>query len=92
MRPYEIVPQTIIPARAWESQLYLAYANRCGVEGEFDFAGMSCVAAPDGSVRARAGAAEDLILADVDTDFLKASRAENSYLADRRPRLYTSLV
>ncbi|MFE7118281.1 carbon-nitrogen hydrolase family protein [Streptomyces sp. NPDC057654] len=92
MRPYEIVPQTIIPARAWESQLYLAYANRCGAEGEFDFAGMSCVAAPDGTVRARAGAGEDLILADVDTDFLKASRAENSYLADRRPELYTSLV
>ncbi|MEV6669576.1 carbon-nitrogen hydrolase family protein [Streptomyces sp. NPDC051162] len=91
MRPYEIVPQTIVPARAWESQLYIAYANRCGTEGEFSFAGLSCLAAPDGTVRARAGAGEDLIIADVDPALLKASRAENTYLSDRRPELYGSL-
>ncbi|MFE0042037.1 carbon-nitrogen hydrolase family protein [Streptomyces albireticuli] len=92
MRPYEIVPQTIVPARAWESQLYLAYANRCGTEGDFSFAGLSCLAAPDGTVRARAGAGEDLIVADVDPALLKASRAENTYLDDRRPELYGSLI
>ncbi|MGW1074016.1 carbon-nitrogen hydrolase family protein [Streptomyces sp. NPDC002537] len=91
MRPYEIVPQTIVPARAWESQLYIAYANRCGTEGEFTFAGLSCLAAPDGTARARAGAGEDLIIADVDPALLKASRAENTYLSDRRPELYGSL-
>ncbi|MEU1376538.1 carbon-nitrogen hydrolase family protein [Streptomyces triculaminicus] len=92
MRPYEIVPQTIVPARAWESQLYIAYANRCGDEGDFTFAGLSCLAAPDGTVRARAGAGEDLIVADVDPGLLKASRAENTYLSDRRPELYGSLT
>ncbi|MFI0913110.1 carbon-nitrogen hydrolase family protein [Streptomyces abikoensis] len=92
MRPYEIVPQTIVPARAWESQLYIAYANRCGVEGDLTFAGLSCLAAPDGTVRARAGAGEDLIVADVDPELLRASRAENTYLGDRRPALYTSLT
>ncbi|MFD7236921.1 carbon-nitrogen hydrolase family protein [Streptomyces syringium] len=92
MRPYEIVPQTIVPARAWESQLYIAYANRCGIEGDFSFAGLSCLAAPDGTVRARAGADEDLIVADVDPALLKASRAENTYLSDRRPELYGRLT
>ncbi|MGK5730705.1 carbon-nitrogen hydrolase family protein [Streptomyces sp. URMC 124] len=92
MRPYEIVPQTIVPARAWESQLYIAYANRCGDEGDFTFAGLSCLAAPDGTVRARAGHGEDLVVADVDPALLKASRAENTYLNDRRPELYASLV
>ncbi|MEV4442629.1 carbon-nitrogen hydrolase family protein [Streptomyces sp. NPDC049577] len=92
MRPYEIVPQTIVPARAWESQLYIAYANRCGPEGDFTFAGLSCLAAPDGTVRARAGSGEDLVVADVDPDLLAASRAENTYLSDRRPELYTSLL
>ncbi len=92
MRPYEIVPQTIVPARAWESQLYIAYVNRCGDEGDFTFAGLSCLAAPDGTVRARAGAGEDLIVADVDPGLLAASRAENTYLGDRRPALYTSLT
>ncbi|MGP4003369.1 carbon-nitrogen hydrolase family protein [Streptomyces sp. 8N706] len=92
MRPYEIVAQTVLPSRAWESQLYIAYANRCGPEGEFDFAGLSCLAAPDGTVRARAGATGDLVVADADPDVLKASRAENTYLSDRRPELYTSLL
>ncbi|MER5782755.1 carbon-nitrogen hydrolase family protein [Streptomyces mobaraensis] len=92
MRPYEIVPQTIVPARAWESQLYIAYVNRCGTEGEFAFAGLSCLAAPDGTVRARAGADEDLLVAEADPALLHRSRAENTYLADRRPELYTRLV
>ncbi|MBH1936889.1 carbon-nitrogen hydrolase family protein [Streptomyces sp. AV19] len=92
MRPYEIVPQTIVPARAWESQLYIAYVNRCGSEGEFAFAGLSCLAAPDGTVRARAGAGEDLLVTEADPALLRRSRAENTYLADRRPELYTRLV
>ncbi|MFF4407138.1 carbon-nitrogen hydrolase family protein [Streptomyces sp. NPDC001262] len=90
-RPFEIVPQTIVPTRAWESQLYIAYVNRCGDEGEFPFAGLSCLAAPDGTVRARAGAGEDLLLADVDPDLLASSRAQNTYLSDRRPELYGAL-
>ena len=49
MRPYEIVPNSVLPVRAWESQLYIAYANRSGREGEWDFAGLSCLAAPDGT-------------------------------------------
>ncbi|MFP8964049.1 carbon-nitrogen hydrolase family protein [Streptomyces nanhaiensis] len=96
MRPYEIVARTLLPARAFENQLYIAYANRCGTEGEGEdaiaFTGLSCLAAPDGTVRARAGAGEDLITADVDTGRLRASRADNPYLRDRRPELYGSLV
>ncbi|MTE18149.1 carbon-nitrogen hydrolase [Streptomyces sp. TRM43335] len=96
MRPYEIVAETLLPARAFESQLYIAYANRCGTEGEggdaVTFTGLSCLAAPDGTVRARAGAGEDLVVADVDPARLGASRAGNPYLRDRRPELYASLV
>ncbi|HET6636327.1 MAG TPA: carbon-nitrogen hydrolase family protein [Streptomyces sp.] len=88
MRPYEIVPNSVLPVRAWESQLYIGYANRTGREGEWDFAGLSCLAAPDGTVRARAGAGEDLVIADADPALLAASRAENTYLTDRRPELY----
>ncbi|MBW1604665.1 carbon-nitrogen hydrolase family protein [Streptomyces sp. JJ66] len=91
MRPYEIVPRQVVPVRAWENQLYLAYVNRHGREGDFDFAGMSCLVAPDGTVRARAGSGEDLVLADVEHAALAACRAENTYLTDRRPELYPSL-
>lgn len=96
MRPYEIVAETLVPARAFESQLYIAYANRCGTEGEggdaLSFTGLSCLAAPDGTVRARAGTGEDLVVADVDPARVRASRAANPYLSDRRPELYASLV
>jgi len=90
MRPYDIVPGTVVPARAWENQLYIAYVNRLGREGEFDFAGLSCLAAPDGTVPARAGRDEALLRADIDPGLLRKCRAEHSYLADRRPDLYAS--
>jgi 5-aminopentanamidase len=91
MRPYEIVPQTILPARAYENGIHIAYANRCGPEGEWDFAGLSCLAGPDGVVRARAGSGPELLIADVDPEVRRAARAETPYLDDRRPELYRSL-
>ncbi|MDB1088889.1 carbon-nitrogen hydrolase family protein [Streptomyces sp. ACA25] len=92
MRPYEFVAHTLLPARAWENQLHLAYVNRCGPEGDFDFAGLSCLAGPDGTVRARAGAGEELLLAEVDPALLLSSRAANPHLRDRRPGLYGPLA
>ncbi len=88
MRPYDAVAHTLVPARALESQLYVAYANRTGREGEFDFAGLSGLAAPDGTVPVRAGREETLLVTDADLALLRASRERNPYLADRRPELY----
>ena len=88
MRPYELVARTLVPARAFESQLYVAYANRIGREGAFEFTGLSRLAAPDGTVPASAGSGEELLVADVDPALLRASRARNGYLTDRRPELY----
>ncbi|MFF5425114.1 MULTISPECIES: carbon-nitrogen hydrolase family protein [unclassified Streptomyces] len=92
MHPAEIVPESVIPVRAFENQLYIAYANRTGPEGDFEFVGLSTLAGPDGTARARAGRGEDLVFGDVDPDFLAASRKDNPYLRDRRPGLYGSLV
>lgn len=91
MRPYDFVPRTLVPARAWENQLYVAYANRTGPEGEFDFAGLSCLAAPDGTEPARADREETLLVADADPAVTAAARAGNPYLADRRPGLYAAV-
>jgi len=92
MRPYEVVPRTLVPARAYENGLFLAYVNRCGPEGSYDFTGLSCLAGPDGVVRARAGGAGELLLADADLAMLRAARAQTPYLTDRRPELYRSLT
>jgi len=88
MSPYELVADTLVPARAYESQLFVAYANRCDTEQELTYCGRSCVVAPTGTVLASASAGPELITADVERDALIASRLENTHLADRRPELY----
>ncbi|MFF7182545.1 nitrilase-related carbon-nitrogen hydrolase [Streptomyces sp. NPDC008121] len=92
MHPAEVVAESVVPVRAFENQMYVAYANRAGQEGEYEFVGLSALAGPDGTARARAGRGEELILGDVDPEVLAASRADNPYLRDRRPGLYGSLV
>jgi 5-aminopentanamidase len=92
MHPFQFVAEAVVPVRAFESQMYVAYVNRAGQEGEFEFVGLSCLAGPDGTVRARAGRGEELVIGEVDPEFLNASRAANPYLNDRRPALYGSLV
>ncbi|WP_069772038.1 MULTISPECIES: carbon-nitrogen hydrolase family protein [unclassified Streptomyces] len=92
MHPFQFVAESMIPVRAFENQMYVAYVNRAGREGEFEFVGLSALAGPDGVVRARAGRDEELVFADVDPVALAASRAANPYLHDRRPGLYGSLV
>lgn len=92
MHPAQIVAESVVPVRAFENQLYIAYANRTGPEGEFEFVGLSALAGPDGTVRARAGRGEELVVGDADPETLRRSRGENPYLRDRRPALYTGLV
>ncbi|MCX4425629.1 carbon-nitrogen hydrolase family protein [Streptomyces mirabilis] len=92
MHPFQFVAESVVPVRAFENQMYVAYVNRVGPEGEFEFVGLSTLAGPDGIARARAGRGEELVLADADPDFLAASREANPYLKDRRPGLYGSLV
>ncbi|MFD8497619.1 carbon-nitrogen hydrolase family protein [Amycolatopsis sp. NPDC059657] len=91
MSPYELVADTVVRSRAYESQLYVAYANRCDVEAELDYCGRSSVVSPTGDVLAKAGGGEELLIATVDRATLRHSRTENTHLADRRPELYPLL-
>ena len=92
MEPYDFVARSLVPTRAYENQVFLAYANRCGQEGELLYHGLSCIVGPDGTDLARAGTGEELLLADLDPALLAASRPHNTYLADRRPELYEALA
>ncbi|MCX5371288.1 carbon-nitrogen hydrolase family protein [Streptomyces sp. NBC_00015] len=92
MHPFQFVAESVIPVRAFENQMYVAYVNRVGQEGEFEFVGLSTLAGPDGVARTRAGRGEELVFADADPVALAASREANPYLKDRRPGLYGSLV
>ncbi|MCG8596949.1 MAG: carbon-nitrogen hydrolase family protein [Kiloniellales bacterium] len=88
MRPYENVPEQMVPARAFENQVFIAYANRCGQEGELTFCGMSCVIGPDGKPLIQSGRGEAFLVAEIDPEPYAESRQANTYLEDRRPALY----
>ncbi|MGW7413359.1 carbon-nitrogen hydrolase family protein [Streptomyces sp. NPDC054863] len=96
MHPFQFVAESLVPVRAFENQMYVAYVNRTGPEGEgedaFEFVGLSCLASPDGATRVCAGRAEELVVGEVDPVLLRSSRETNPYLRDRRPGLYGSLA
>lgn len=92
MAPYDFIARSLVPVRAYENQIFLAYANRTGVERDFSYLGQSCIIGPDGEDLARAGREEALIIADLDFSQLATSRAINTYFRDRRPALYAPLA
>lgn len=88
MLPYTGVATRVVPARAEENEIYVAYANRVGAEGDFEYCGLSCVVGPDGLDQARAGSDEEMIVADLSKEHLTQIRKSLSHLNDRRPELY----
>lgn len=88
MLPYTGVATRVVPARAEENEIYVAYANRVGIEGAFEYCGLSSVTGPDGTDMARAGGREEMIFADLSKEHLSRVRKSLSHLKDRRSDLY----
>ncbi|OUS91468.1 carbon-nitrogen hydrolase family protein [Rhodococcus sp. NCIMB 12038] len=88
MSPYEFIAESVVPTRAYESQVFVTYVNRCGTETDLDYCGSSCAIAPDGTELARAGRHEELAIVDFELDVLHRSRRDNTHLDDRRVDLY----
>jgi predicted amidohydrolase len=89
MQPFCSTCRLLVPARAYENQLFVAYANRCGKEGELIYCGLSCIVGPDGKDRTRAGVDGEMLVADINLADIDTSRQVNPYLTDLRPELYT---
>ena len=93
MLPYTTVSTQIVPTRAEENEIAVAYANYAGSEGEQVYYGLSTVAGPDGTVIAQAPqAGEHLLVADLDAEALAAHRSRIMHIRDRRPDLYGPLT
>ncbi|MGU3432929.1 carbon-nitrogen hydrolase family protein [Actinomycetes bacterium M1A6_2h] len=88
MAPYDLVATQVVPARAYESQMFLTYVNRCGVEDGMEYVGLTCAIGPDGTEPVRAGQSEELLTFDLDPADIARSRSVNTHLDDRRPDLY----
>jgi len=89
MQPYIGVATRVVPSRAEENEIYVAYANRVGMEGAFEYCGLSCVIGPDGNEVARAGPSQEMIFADISKDDIARIRSSVSHLKDRRSDLYS---
>lgn len=81
---WEQVPTSVIPSRAYENGIFIAYANYCGVENGHGFCGLSCVVDPYGVDLARAGKTEDVISAYLDLGFVAEAREKVPFLRDQR--------
>ncbi len=91
MRAYDEVPQLLVPARACENRLYVAYANACGEEPGLVYGGLSVLASPQGAVLAQAGRTMELLIGALRRPALDSARAATQ-LPHRRADLYTNLL
>jgi predicted amidohydrolase len=91
--PYWEIPTSILRARAYENQVFVAYANHTGAERDLTYIGMSAIVGPDGKDILRAGSEDEaLLVAEIDPASYAQSRRINTYLADRRPALYGAVA
>jgi 5-aminopentanamidase len=92
MQPYEQVARHVLPSRAYENQVYTAYANHSGDDDGLSYVGLSSICGPNGAVLAMAGQDEEMLFAELDTAHLAAVRAADPFFKDRRPELYGVLA
>lgn len=86
--PYGVVTRHLIPTRAYENQVVVAFVNRPGQEAGLLYLGESCVAGPDGSILASSGPDETLTFVDVELERFAAYRRTHNSAPDRRPDVY----
>lgn len=84
MAPNDFVPQRLVPVRAFENQIALAYANYAGPEGHWVYNGQSLICGADGSVLVQAGLGTEFAMATLEPDLLARARQQQTHLQDLR--------
>jgi predicted amidohydrolase len=79
---WPVVADKVMPARAFENGVWIAYANHAGIEEGLKYYGHSCIVDPTGQDAARAGPAEEILVCSIDTNTVKAAQARLPYLQD----------
>ncbi|MEM9317395.1 MAG: carbon-nitrogen hydrolase family protein [Pseudomonadota bacterium] len=80
---WEWVAQRMIPTRAYENGVYLAYANSAGTEHGMNFLGQSFVACPDGQELTRAKIGPEIVFGELHMDRVSAAQSRLPYLVER---------
>jgi 5-aminopentanamidase len=90
MVPFDEVQRVLLPARALENRVFLAYANACGREGRLTYNGASTLLGPAGDALLTASDGPSLPVATLRAT-LRTQGAASTQLHDRRSDLYGPL-
>jgi len=77
------VAEKLVPVRAFENGVFLAYANFAGKEKDLTYLGGSRIVAPDGADMAVAGNTEQILTVTLNKAQIAAARETLPYLRDR---------
>jgi len=81
----KFIAEKMLPTRAFENQVFIAYINFMGTDDRFTYQGGTGIHAPDGTTLVDAENKEGIVFADINVANYDQSRAENTYLVDLKP-------
>jgi len=92
--------RTLLVARAYENEVFLAAANRIGQEPSYTFGGESAILGPRGEMlgtiappeEGEAGPTEGYVVARLDLDEIRRRREESQIISARQPAAYRAIV
>jgi predicted amidohydrolase len=85
--------RTLLVARAYENDIFVAAANRVGEEPSYTFAGQSAVLSPSGEVLAALEEPEEgYVVVRLDLDEVRHRREESQIMLARQPSSYRPVV
>lgn len=79
---WAVVSRQLVPTRAFENNIFLAYANFCGVDDAGEYIGDSVIVSPRGRDLARAGKDPGMVIAELDFNEIDKARQRLPYLTD----------
>ena len=90
--PFDSVSTRVVPTRAEENEMVVAYCNYCGSEGDIVYFGRSVICGPDGSALVMADGDEAVVSAMISREAIAATRGVLDHVSDRRVDLYGALT
>lgn len=85
--------RTLLVARAYENDVFIAAANRIGEEPSYTFAGQSAILSPSGEVLAALEEPEEgYVVVRLDLDDIRHRREETQIMLARQPGSYRPIV
>ena len=83
---WRVASDVVVPARAYENGIFVAYCNHAATPASHVFCGLSVVAGPDGRAVGRAGEMAEVLEVTIDLDQVAEIRQQLHFLRDLAAR------